>query len=871
MNQARRAALAFALALPAAALGAGAQSECQLRLQRAQGLYQEGRLAEVPEALAPCFNERVPRAERVQAYALTAKAELADDRPEAAETAVRALVRLEPGYQPDLFDPPRFAALVAAIQGETVVQVTSVSKSRESLREAPATVYVVTREQIRERGYLDLEAPLHDLPGFDISRAEGFGYSNIYQRGYRSDETNRTLFLIDGVEENDLASNGVWLSRQYPLSSVERIEVVHGPASTIYGANAFAGVINVVTADPLALLPEGRSYAVHAQVAGGEWNTQMVDATAVGKTPDDGLRWSVTGRLYRSDGFDLSGYEDWDYDPGFYDRFDYRALASLRLPDPERAAAFLAAHPGAEGSGLFEVVRGPGGEPTAVRLSEAGAARARALDQAAFAQTLGGEPIGFSDPVDDWYVEAKLQTANLTAGFRTWRQEEGATPWLTDRVAPGGDNGLLWTPEYTSYYLRYTRPVTAAFSFSLFSNYKQHELDGDSSAVIQLRSYAGGGLRLADLFAGTLSGWNREFNSRSNTELQNEVSVLWDPSEKLDLVAGFEVRNSSVGATNVTASAPDPAESGSPSGEIPGGNDITSRDLGLYTQLSYRPLERLRLVLGARLDDNQVRDTEGYGTVFNPRLAVIYTWGGVILKAIYSEAFEDPPNFQKYQTVAGVRELANPALRPEEARNFELSAGWAARKDLWAELAYYEGRYSELVEQVDGVPCPTCATPTTGQFQNVGGLTARGVNAWARLDRERWSLEGNYTFTDSENSETGVPVGDIADHQANLLGGVDLRPRLGLHLRANYVGARRTGPGTTVASNPFRQIDDFLVVHGTLTFRDLLGAADLQLVVNNLFDTEHFHPGVRSANGTVFAARIPQPGRAVFLRLLATF
>ena len=92
----------------------------------------------------------------------------------------------------------RFLRLLAEVRSETAtVEVSSVSKTRESLREAPATAIVVTAEEIERRGYHDLEALLDDLPGFDVSRTNGWTYSNVYLRGYRSDETNRMLVLID--------------------------------------------------------------------------------------------------------------------------------------------------------------------------------------------------------------------------------------------------------------------------------------------------------------------------------------------------------------------------------------------------------------------------------------------------------------------------------------------------------------------------------------------------------------------------------------------------------------------------------------------------------------------------------------------------
>ena len=78
---------------------------------------------------------------------------------------------------------------------------------------------MITGDDIRRRGYLDIEAVLHDLPGFDFSKRAGASYSNIYQRGYRSLETNRTLLMVVGVEDNDLASSTAWISRRNAVSA----------------------------------------------------------------------------------------------------------------------------------------------------------------------------------------------------------------------------------------------------------------------------------------------------------------------------------------------------------------------------------------------------------------------------------------------------------------------------------------------------------------------------------------------------------------------------------------------------------------------------------------------------------------------------
>ncbi len=197
--------------------------------------------------------------------------------------------------------------------------VTSVSKSKERLAEAPATVVVITGEEIARRGYTDLEAVLRDLPGFDFSRRAGASLLQRLPEGLPLDRDDPDDAPVDGVEDNDLASSTAWISRQFPLSNVDRIEVVYGPASTMYGANAFAGVINVITKDPEQVVKDGKLWGTDARV-GASTDAGMLDATVAGQTRNGGLRWSLTARKWKGQDFEhLEDDPNWDYDPAFYD------------------------------------------------------------------------------------------------------------------------------------------------------------------------------------------------------------------------------------------------------------------------------------------------------------------------------------------------------------------------------------------------------------------------------------------------------------------------------------------------------------------------------------------------------------------------
>ena len=128
------------------------------------------------------------------------------------------------------------------------MDISSASKVKQKIREAPATVRVITADQILTRGYTTLEHALADLPGFQFRNINGFNtYS--FLRGLPS-QNNLILLLVDGIQVNELNSGGFYGGSQYNLANVERIEVVYGPSSALYGTNAVSGIINIITRKP---------------------------------------------------------------------------------------------------------------------------------------------------------------------------------------------------------------------------------------------------------------------------------------------------------------------------------------------------------------------------------------------------------------------------------------------------------------------------------------------------------------------------------------------------------------------------------------------------------------------------------------------
>ncbi|HEY5347360.1 MAG TPA: TonB-dependent receptor [Rhizomicrobium sp.] len=135
-----------------------------------------------------------------------------------------------------------------SIEQLTNVEVTSVSKRPESLSAAPASIFVITADDIRRSGATNLPEALRMAPNLEVARLNGFAYT-VTARGFNSPESaDKLQVLIDGRSVySPLASTVFWENLDVPLSDIERIEVISGPGGTLYGANAMNGVINIVT------------------------------------------------------------------------------------------------------------------------------------------------------------------------------------------------------------------------------------------------------------------------------------------------------------------------------------------------------------------------------------------------------------------------------------------------------------------------------------------------------------------------------------------------------------------------------------------------------------------------------------------------
>ena len=127
------------------------------------------------------------------------------------------------------------------------LEVTSVSKKAQPLSKAAAAIFVITNEDIRRSGVTSIPEALRMVPGLQVAQVDGNKWA-ISARGFNRRFSDKLLVLMDGRSLYTPLFSGVfWDAQDNLLEDIDRIEVIRGPGSTLWGANAVNGVINIIT------------------------------------------------------------------------------------------------------------------------------------------------------------------------------------------------------------------------------------------------------------------------------------------------------------------------------------------------------------------------------------------------------------------------------------------------------------------------------------------------------------------------------------------------------------------------------------------------------------------------------------------------
>jgi iron complex outermembrane receptor protein len=176
------------------------------------------------------------------------------------------------------------------------IEVYSASKHAQSTSDAPASVTVITADEIQSYGYRTLADILRSVSGFYVTYDRNYAFVGVRGFGRLGDWNSRILLLVDGHRLNNNVFGQAMLGSEFPVDVdlIERVEIVRGPSSSLYGTDAFLAVISVVTRKGQQLKGwelsfEPRSFDSYKGRAsyGGSYR---------------GVGWTLSGTVYESAG-----------------------------------------------------------------------------------------------------------------------------------------------------------------------------------------------------------------------------------------------------------------------------------------------------------------------------------------------------------------------------------------------------------------------------------------------------------------------------------------------------------------------------------------------------------------------------------------
>lgn len=183
---------------------------------------------------------------KTSAYRLLSLCYLGKESVSEAELYASLLLKEDPYYSTSINDPLRFADLIERLKRGEETTITTASQQAESIEEAPVPVTLITQEMIKASGARTLkEALIAFVPGMtDIESNEEM---NIAMRGVYSSGQEKILIMLDGHRLNSYSTNTSRPDFSLSLDKVKQIEVLRGPASSLYGGVALTAVVNIIT------------------------------------------------------------------------------------------------------------------------------------------------------------------------------------------------------------------------------------------------------------------------------------------------------------------------------------------------------------------------------------------------------------------------------------------------------------------------------------------------------------------------------------------------------------------------------------------------------------------------------------------------
>jgi len=733
--------------------------------------------------------------------------------------------------------------------------VVTASGFQQKLTDAPASISVITVEQLSRRPYMTLLDAVRDLEGVDIGETrDKTGQGTISMRGMGADYT---LVLIDGKRQNnhgDIYPNsfgGNQFNHIPPLDAIERIEVIRGPMSTLYGADAMGGVINIITRKDLdswsGSLTLGRTFETRGEYG----DDSTADAYLTGPLLPGVLNLTARASRYRRDASNPTYAPVTDPAGEVHERALGFGGGGKTVDNTNRAVGIsLVWRPGEDHSLSLDYDSSRQQYDNAIKTNDQGVEE---------------YPVGTVDNHGAMLRIGNTGRIEPRAGYAP-TQEFSRDSWsLSHEGRWSFGNSLVALSRVETDNHGRTLPFSVAERRGLQQlwNVACTAMGGSVGASGYCAPGAAMGFRNAN-------AWNNQSEAQKLALMQQHLdpeqyrqllaylprparvleSSQYTLDAKLDLP--FQARGEHtavVGAQLIRGELRD-GVFGLEAGRAGGVQEHNM--YSLFAEDNWKLAAPLSLTAGLRYDDHEV-----FGSHLSPRLYAVYTLGPRwTLKGGASTGFKTPKTTQLYDGVVGFGGqgtspmFGNPDLKPETSLSYELALYWQhpAGHDFNATL--FHNRFDD---KISSQPCGAglaLACQGAGEYAelgyanssrtvNIDEVVIRGAELAGRWQiTTDWSLRANYTFTDSEQrsgAQKGLPLGESARHMANATLDWQVSGQVSLFLGAENRSRRYRGLHA-VTQEPL-YFRDYTVLHlgGAWHLSDAL---TLNARINNLLDRD---------------------------------
>ncbi len=623
--------------------------------------------------------------------------------------------------------------------------VVTASRQEEAATQAPATTLVITREEIRLRGYSFLTDALRDLPGMETLEYNFPQYgTQVPVRGLIA--ANAIIILVNGMRVNPPGGEPAVLRSDISIRDADQIEIVYGPGSTLYGQDAISAVINIITRQTT------------------EENVKVSKQDALDRI----LQPMSMDRRLASVGMEF-GYplhkEVWG---SLNVRFgEARIYGSVHYLDKQ--------------------------------LNDLSSAYPEYWAQVVAKQGGLGLPL---DPTRyDTGLNVMFRIEYQNASLQIWHRQSARSgsdgtglPLNFGYISPA-----RWADMSTVAEAKYTLPIGKYFSLESALTFNRYEIDPSSNFPLPAPVMPG------QTPMWNLS--NFKYGRGISGAL--EERLIFKLADRLHVVGGFFAAHYDItpagsvpGGADPTSSVPAQAgdisyytRQGDPTSltEVARINPVAYQDFGGYVEGNWRIFKLLRLVVGLRLDKNTSTDE----LAFSPRASLIFNYESFSAKFIFARAFIAPApatKFNIFQTAVAING-PNPNLQPETATSNELNLSFNHRYVSLGTSFYYNiqdnlqvqsGLPGNIVQQV-WLDAQGMRAVNLTQAINNGSSQALGVDFYGKWNVWKLSGWGSYSFTNFSQTSGGQTFPMSGESAHNFRAGVSLAILKNLHATAGLL------------------------------------------------------------------------------------